>query len=150
DVLCVLAEGIARVDDLVAQPAEPGAPSAHDLLALRRRASRAASRVEKYEIRHRCSSLKFGLTRTTNIPARFRLSCEIHTQDPVGFNRGPVSLRLATRVPRRCVVCRHVGVAVRALEARDLPRAAAAAYVVAVLRRALPDGRGQQHVLQPA
>src|SRR5207237_10217972 len=65
-------------------------------------------------------------------------------------NRGPVSLRLAKRFPRRCVVCRHVGVAVRALEARVLPRAAAAAYVVAVLRRALPDGRGQQHVLQPA
>src|SRR5438445_6343465 len=85
--------------------------------------------------------LEIGLTRTTNIPACFRHSCEIHTQDPVGFNRGPVPLRIAKRFPRYGVVCRHVGVAVRALEARVLPRAAAAAYVVAVLRRALPDGR---------
>src|SRR5438445_283400 len=44
--------------------------------------------------------LEIGLTRTTNIPACFRHSWEIHTQDPVGFNRGPVPLRIAKRFPR--------------------------------------------------
>src|SRR5260370_3955538 len=67
NVLRVFAERVAGVDDLVAELAEPAAPRLHDLLPLRGRGPCAASRVQKYEVRHSCRLLvrvmSFGLIR---------------------------------------------------------------------------------------